>query len=231
MMHSTPLSRKFFCGTVGCGFDCSFVCSEEYVLLQPNFVLPEFFMHVQFPDAFRSDASGTASRKDNRTIPDMFVSTPNPAVYSSPKYESAGVTSPTNGNSSTNSNGGRVVDTKLSALDLVMKFNCTEELLMQNQMNAVLNRRSGKPEVPASPKSPRVPEGSFSPASALAKKQNIVISLSEMVDDFTRKCTQVMREHLIEVSRLETSYRKTNAGGGIISDNVSVKSNNSGGDS
>jgi hypothetical protein len=38
-------------------------CREEYVLLQPKFVLPEFFMHVQFPaDEILSERSAEGEK-------------------------------------------------------------------------------------------------------------------------------------------------------------------------
>ena len=72
----------------------SFLNSEEYVLLQPKFVLPEFFMHVQFPVQVSAAAKASTGHNKkggvNAATPTGILSLPPDAVSTSKRSPSKG---------------------------------------------------------------------------------------------------------------------------------------------
>ncbi len=154
------------------------------MLLQPNFVLPEFFMHTQFPDAFRADSSPAA-------VPAVFSSTVPPMLQSSNKRAN-------------DSDGGVRLNVQVSALDILMKHSSVQELFLQNQMEA---RRKAEgvtlqnpPMWTLSSPSKHSDGQSLSPRRALHRKQAIVESLHGLVQSFQAHTAQLLKKHAAKLS-------------------------------
>lgn len=161
--------------------------SEEYVLLQPSFVLPEFFMHVHLPDVFRGATSRAAAAAERRSRQKDAQQCSVP-----PELQCSSVTG---GGGSGGVSSLVPMSLQPSALDILAKHSTVSELLLQNRMEARLRSRGGNAHARDS-----ASLADNSPRGALMRKQNIVMQLHELVQAFQEQAADLMRRHAAKIS-------------------------------
>ncbi len=174
------------------------------MLLQPNFVLPEFFMHVQFPDVFREGATGDshASNSGAAAVSDAGKVAASPSRHAADSHGSE-TDSAYNGSSNSSSSSGGVF-----ALDILSRYHSAGEVLLGNEMSSRRSKQAGADTPPAPPPvgsgSPTKTGSSsgFNPRDALMRKQSIVVALHESLQTVQAQSAALLSAHARKITKL-----------------------------
>ena len=158
--------------------------SEEYVLLQPKFVLPEFFMHVQFPSQVSrsADVPSVPGRHARATAPPSGVLTlPPGAAHPSGKGPARGK--------------------KLSSASTDSLFPL-ENLFLQNALHHQQSEaRASEGSHVAYEEEGEEDEGANDLHETLMRKQAIVQGLQQAVQGFKRDKDALVLAHVRSVAK------------------------------
>eukprot|EP01032_Pedospumella_encystans_P017603 gene17603-20052_t len=183
---NTPIGDADIMAGLQQGCDCIFSsANEEYVLLQPKFVLPEFFMHVQFPvqvSAASKASSGNKKSGVNTSTPTGILSLPPDAVSTSKR-------SPSKGRAGDRENKDNDC---LFPLENLFLQNASHHLETENKAGVGSNIAYEAEE------SAEVDDSSLQ--QTLLKKQAIVQALQTAVRDFKRDKDTLVLAHVRNIA-------------------------------